>query len=164
MVVVGLGYAGLPVALRAVEVGYRVVGLEADGRRVKRLLAGESHVEDIEAAQVMEALASGRFLPTEEADGAHGFHVAVIAVPTPLKEASPDLSHIETAVRALAPHVQPGSTFVVESTTYPGTTEELVAPILEDGSGLAAGLQFHLGYSPERIDPGNPEHGLANTL
>src|SRR5205823_8458955 len=84
-------------------------------------------------------------------------------VPTPLREGNPDLSYIEGAAQTLARYLRPGATVILESTTYPGTTEELVRPILEEGSGLAAGSDFHLGYSPERIDPGNPEWNLVNT-
>ena len=87
--------------------------------------------------------------------------MAVIDVPTPLADGNPNLSHVEEAARILARHLRPGATVVLESTTYPGTTEELVAPILEEGSGLVAGQDFHLGYSPERIDPGNPTWNLV---
>jgi len=92
-----------------------------------------------------------------------GFDVAVMSVPTPMGEGVPDLSYIESAAGAIAPHVTVGSTVILESTTYPGTTEELVGPILEAGSGLTVGTDFHLGYSPERIDPGNPTWRLENT-
>ena len=163
VVVVGQGYVGLPLAMRAVEVGHSVVGLEADEARAKRLAAGESYVEDITPAEVAAALASGRYIPTSSEEALHGFDVAVITVPTPLKEGVPDLSHIEASALVLARHLRPGATVVLESTTYPGTTEELLAPLLEQGSGLVAGSDFHLGYSPERIDPGNPAWGLVNT-
>jgi UDP-N-acetyl-D-glucosamine dehydrogenase len=89
--------------------------------------------------------------------------VAIITVPTPLRDGAPDLSHIESATRTLARYLRPGATVVLESTTYPGTTEELVGPLLQDGSGLTAGSDFHVGYSPERIDPGNPTWTLVNT-
>jgi UDP-N-acetyl-D-glucosamine dehydrogenase len=163
LVVVGQGYVGLPLAMRAVQVGYDVVGYDVDGDRIKRLAAGESYVEDIPSEELVEALATGRYRPTDDADDLAGFDVAVVTVPTPLRDGNPDLSYIEVAARALAAHLRPGATVVLESTTYPGTTEELVGPILEEGSGLAVGEQFHLGYSPERIDPGNPEWGLVNT-
>ncbi|HUP71262.1 MAG TPA: nucleotide sugar dehydrogenase [Acidimicrobiales bacterium] len=163
VVVVGQGYVGLPLAIRAVEVGHEVVGFEIDDGRIKLLAAGESYVEDIPSAQLAAALASGRYLPTADEDGLEGFDVAVITVPTPLSEGNPDLSFIEDSAATLAPHLRAGATVVLESTTYPGTTEELLAPILEQGSGLVAGSGFHLGYSPERIDPGNPTWGLVNT-
>ncbi len=163
LVVVGQGYVGLPLSVRAVEQGYSVVGLDVDDAKVKRLAAGESPVEDVGDDRLADALATGRYRPTTDLTGSGVFDVAVISVPTPLREGTPDLRHIEDAARTLAPHIGPGSTVVLESTTYPGTTEELVGPLLEEGSGLAAGVDFHLGYSPERIDPGNPTWRLENT-
>jgi UDP-N-acetyl-D-glucosamine dehydrogenase len=161
--VVGQGYVGLPVAMQAVAVGHAVTGFDSDEERVKLLAAGESQVEDVPAPTLMAALATGRYRPSSRPDDCAGFDVAVIAVPTPLAEGVPDLSHIEAAGAMLAHHVRRGATVVLESTTYPGTTEELLVPIIENGSGLAAGLDFHVGYSPERIDPGNPTWTLANT-
>jgi UDP-N-acetyl-D-glucosamine dehydrogenase len=163
LVVVGQGYVGLPLAMRAVEVGYDVVGLEVDKSRAERLAAGDSYVEDIPSSQLRAALATGRYLPSTDYSAAADFDVAVITVPTPLSEGNPDLTYIEQSGRALAPLLRAGATVVLESTTYPGTTQELLAPILEDGSGLSAGKDFHLGYSPERIDPGNPHYQLVNT-
>ena len=159
----GQGYVGLPLAMRAVEVGYDVIGLDVNDARVKQLAAGESFVEDIPTEVLSAAVASGRYRPTTDIEDCRDFDVAVITVPTPLAEGNPDLSHIEAAAEALAPLVRPGCTVVLESTTYPGTTDELVAPILENGSGLLVGTDFHLGYSPERIDPGNPTWNLVNT-
>ena len=164
VVVVGQGYVGLPLAMRAVEVGYgEVIGLDVSAERIKRLAAGESYVEDISSSAVAAALATGRYRPTDDATDCADFDVAVITVPTPLREGNPDLSFIETAAAALAGQLRRGATVVLESTTYPGTTEELVGPALEEGSGLVAGSDFHLGYSPERIDPGNREWTLLNT-
>jgi UDP-N-acetyl-D-mannosaminuronic acid dehydrogenase/UDP-N-acetyl-D-glucosamine dehydrogenase len=162
LAVIGQGYVGLPLAMRAVEVGWTVVGVEVDTGRVARLAAGDSYVEDVPAARLRAALASGRYRPTTSYADAAEFDVAVITVPTPLREGNPDLSHIEEAGRALAPLLRPGVTVVLESTTYPGTTQELLQPLLEQG-GLSAGRDFLLGYSPERIDPGNPQWGLVNT-
>jgi UDP-N-acetyl-D-glucosamine dehydrogenase len=163
LVVVGQGYVGLPLAMRAVEVGWSVVGYDVDTARVKVLEAGESPVEDVTGETLRAALDAGRYLPTSDPARLEGFDVAVISVPTPLTEGSPDLSYIEAAARVLAPALRRGATVVLESTTYPGTTEELAQPVLEDGSGLVAGSDFHLGYSPERIDPGNPEFRFENT-
>jgi UDP-N-acetyl-D-glucosamine dehydrogenase len=160
--VVGQGYVGLPLAMRAVEVGYTVIGYEASDARAKRLAAGESYVEDIPDEVLAAALASGRYKPTSDPKALAGFDVAVITVPTPLTDGNPDLSHIEDAARTLAAVMRPGATVILESTTYPGTTEELVAPLLEE-AGLSAGRDFSLGYSPERIDPGNPTWNLVNT-
>ena len=163
LVVVGQGYVGLPLAIRAVEQGYRVVGFDVDESKIKRLAQGRSHVEDITDVRLQAALATGRYLPSGDLSEITGFDAAVISVPTPLNDGAPDLSYIEDAARALAPAMTPGCCVVLESTTYPGTTEELVQPLLEAGSGLAAGVEFHLGYSPERIDPGNPTWTFENT-
>ena len=108
-------------------------------------------------------LDSGRFAPTADYSAAAGFDVAVITVPTPLREGAPDLSYIEESARSIAPHLRRGAAVVLESTTYPGTTEELLIPLLEAGSGLAAGKDFHVGYSPERIDPGNTTYTFVST-
>jgi UDP-N-acetyl-D-glucosamine dehydrogenase len=163
LLVVGQGYVGLALAMRAVEVGFDVVGYDVDGDRIKSLAAGHSFVEDVGDEMLQAALATGSYRPVAGFEDVDGFDVAVIAVPTPLGEGVPDLSYIETAARSLAGLVRSGATVVLESTTYPGTTEELVGPILEQGSGLAAGADFHLGYSPERIDPGNRNHTLVTT-
>jgi len=163
VVLIGQGYVGLPLAVRAVEVGYHVVGLDVDERRVKQLGIGESFVEDVTSDRLAAALETGRYRPTSDYGDAEGFDVCVIAVPTPLRDGVPDLRHIEDAGRAVAQYVRPGCTVVLESTTYPGTTEELLRSILEVGSGLRSPGDFYLGYSPERIDPGNRRWGLENT-
>lgn len=158
--VLGQGYVGLPVAMRAAEVGFRVIGFDTSRARVVRLAAGHSHVEDVPPAELRAALAQ-RYQVTSDVADLQGFDVAVITVPTPLREGIPDLSFVESAARMLAPHVRPETLVVLESTTYPGTTTELVAPILEE-SGYDVG-DFHLGYSPERIDPGNKIWNLVTT-
>ncbi|MBT2543271.1 nucleotide sugar dehydrogenase [Streptomyces sp. ISL-44] len=163
VVVVGQGYVGLPLAIRAAEVGHQVVGYDVDTRRVKSLAAGESYVEDVSSERLSRALELGTYRPTELARDCGGFDVAVVTVPTPLHDGAPDLRYIEESAHTLARYLRPGATVVLESTTYPGTTEELFAPILEDGSGLTAGADFHLGYSPERIDPGNAVWGFQQT-
>lgn len=163
VVVIGQGYVGLPVAIRAAEVGFDVVGFELDANKVANLAAGRSHVEDITDDRLRAVLDTGRYHATSDAADLTGFEIAVISVPTPMAEGAPDLSYIESASATLAPYVSAGSTVILESTTYPGTTEELALPILERGSGLRGGIDFHLGYSPERIDPGNPTYHLENT-
>ena len=163
VVVAGQGYVGLPLAMRAVAAGHHVVGFDVSVERVKRLAAGESFVEDVPSRTVQEALASGRYRVTDTPVGCEGFDVAVISVPTPLDEGRPDLSCVESAAVALAPFLARGSLVVLESTSYPGTTESLLVPCLESGSGLRAGVDFQVGYSPERIDPGNTRWTLETT-
>ncbi|MFG2988599.1 nucleotide sugar dehydrogenase [Streptomyces sp. NPDC048257] len=163
VVVVGQGYVGLPLAIRAAEVGHQVIGYDVDTRRVKSLAAGESYVEDVSSERLARALARGTYRASELARDCGGFDVAVVTVPTPLQDGAPDLRYIEESAHTLARFLRPGATVILESTTYPGTTEELFAPILEDGSGLTAGEDFHLGYSPERIDPGNTVWGFQQT-
>jgi len=163
VVIAGQGYVGLSIAMRAVEVGYDVVGYEPDSNRAKRLLSRSSYVEDVSDEVLSAALDSGRYEPSDAIQVCEGFDVVVITVPTPLTEGAPDLTYIERSARELAPYVRPESTVILESTTYPGTTEELLVPILEAGSGLVAGRDFWVGYSPERIDPGNPTWTFRNT-
>jgi UDP-N-acetyl-D-glucosamine dehydrogenase len=163
VVIAGLGYVGLPLAVRAAQVGHSVVGFDVDVDRIKRLAAGESYVDDVPSADLLETLQAGTFQPSSDPRACAGFDVAVIAVPTPLRDGTPDLTYIEESARTLARYLRPGATVALESTTYPGTTSELVAPLLEEGSGLLAGVDFHLGYSPERIDPGNRQWTLATT-
>jgi UDP-N-acetyl-D-glucosamine dehydrogenase len=161
--VVGQGYVGLPLAMRAVEVGHHVIGYDTDARRIKMVSSGESYVEDVSAVDLNAAIESGRYVATTEARCCAGFDIAVITVPTPLRDGNPDLSFVESAARTLGRFVRPGATVVLESTTYPGTTEDFVGPIIEETSGLAAGSDFHLGYSAERIDPGNRTWTLVTT-
>jgi len=163
VVVVGQGYVGLPLAMRAVGAGHDVTGLDTSIDRVKRLSAGESFVEDVPDEALRAAIDTGRYRATDSPASCEGFDVAVVTVPTPLRDGAPDLSCIEQAAEALAPFVTAGSLVVLESTTYPGTTEAVFAPILEAGSGLRAGTDFAVGYSPERIDPGNQEWTLETT-
>ena len=163
VVIAGQGYVGLPLAVRAAQVGHSVVGFDVDGERIKRLCAGESYVDDVSSAELQEVLDRGSFQPSADPRSCAGFDVAVIAVPTPLRDGTPDLRYIEQSARMLARYLRPDAIVALESTTYPGTTTELVGPLLEEGSGLIAGVDFHLGYSPERIDPGNREWNLVTT-
>jgi len=163
VVVAGLGYVGLPLAMRALTAGHEVTGYDVDAVRVKRLEAGESYVEDVANDELAAALRSGRFRLSVSSDACAGFDVAVITVPTPLKDGMPDLSCVKAASRTLSRYLRPGATVIMESTSYPGTTQEQVLGWLETGSGLVAGADFHLGYSPERIDPGNRTWTLATT-
>jgi UDP-N-acetyl-D-glucosamine dehydrogenase len=149
--------------MRAVAVGHRVVGYDTDHGRVKLLEAGESYIEDVPAEELKKALETGMFLPSTDRRACAGFDIAVVAAPTPLRDGLPDLTYLEDASRTLARYLRPGATVVIESTSYPGTTQEKVLPLLEEGSGLVAGSDFHLGFSPERIDPGNTTWTLVTT-
>jgi UDP-N-acetyl-D-glucosamine dehydrogenase len=160
--VLGQGYVGLVLAMRASEAGFDVVGLEIDEGRAEALANGRSYIEDVSDQDLRAALERG-YRPTSDPGDLAGFDIAVISVPTPLREGVPDLSFIESAGALVGAHLQRGGLVVLESTTYPGTTTELLGPILKTTSGLRAGSDFFLGYSPERIDPGNQVFGLSNT-
>ncbi len=163
LVVIGQGYVGLPLAVRAVEVGHDVVGVDVDRHRIDALNNGVSFVEDISNERLKRARETDRYRATTDYHAIGAFDVAVITVPTPLKDSMPDMSFIESAAISLGEILKPGSLIVLESTTYPGTSEEVLVPLLEAGSGLKAGTDFYVGFSPERIDPGNPTFRLENT-
>ncbi|MDP7066080.1 MAG: nucleotide sugar dehydrogenase, partial [Acidimicrobiales bacterium] len=163
LTIVGLGYVGLPLAQEACRSGLTVVGLDTEQAVAASLSSGESHIDDVDSTGVAEMLAAG-FNATTDSACIRDSGVVVICVPTPLDEdGTPDLGAVKAATRTVSEHLQPGSLVVLESTTYPGTTEDTVRPLLESGSGLTAGSDFNLAYSPERIDPGNPVWGLRNT-
>jgi len=162
LVVIGLGYVGLPLVVEAVRAGVSVVGLDASPRVVDGLNAGRSHVDDIDDATVADLLARG-FRATTDASCLATADVAVICVPTPLRDdQSPDLDAVMGATESIRAHLHHGMLVVLESTTYPGTTDTEVRSVLE-ATGLVAGRDFNLAFSPERIDPGNPVYGLKNT-
>ncbi|MEN3537910.1 nucleotide sugar dehydrogenase [Microbispora sp. ZYX-F-249] len=162
LTIIGLGYVGMPLAKEATAAGLRVAGLDVDPRKVDALNAGRSYIDDLTDAD-LDAMLSGGFTATLDASVLSRSRTIVICVPTPLDEDHrPDLSAVEGATRTVAEHLQAGTLVVLESTTWPGTTDELARPILEK-SGLVAGEDFHLAFSPERIDPGNPKFGLRNT-
>lgn len=162
LVVIGLGYVGLPLAQEATRAGLTVTGLDLATDVVEGLNAGRSHVDDLSDADVAEMRARG-FEATTDAAVIAQARTVVICVPTPLTpEGGPDLGAVLGATRSIAQHLQPGQLIVLESTTYPGTTDDEVRPVLEAG-GLVAGRDFHLAFSPERIDPGNPTYGMKNT-
>lgn len=163
LVVIGQGYVGLPLAMRAVEASYDVIGFEVDMTKVDGLNAGRTHIDDVVDADVAASLATGRYQATAASDDLSGFDVAVITVPTPLKFGAPDLSYVDSALAVLAQSVSAGCTVILESTTWPGTTDEIVVPALEAATGLKAGVDFHVGYSPERIDPGNATWTFTTT-
>ena len=160
--VVGLGYVGLPLAVAFAEARVSVSGFDVDHDKVARISAGTSPVEDIADDRLARCLAGSLQVTSLIAD-AKVATTYIICVPTPLKESMPDLGYVESACRLVAEVLQPGDLVVLESTTYPGTTQEFAAPLLEEVSGLTAGDDFDLAYSPERIDPGNVTWNIATT-
>jgi UDP-N-acetyl-D-glucosamine dehydrogenase len=163
VVILGLGYVGLPLAQQATRVGMSVLGFDVQSAVVSALAAGRSHVDDLSDADVAGMLTGG-FTPTTDETRIAAAKVAVICVPTPLAEGDgPDLGAVIGATKAVARNLRPGMLVVLESTTYPGTTDDVVRPLLEQQSGLTAGVDFHLAFSPERIDPGNERYGASNT-
>lgn len=163
LTIIGLGYVGLPLAREACRSGLAVTGLDTDSSVVAGLMNGQSHVDDIDSTDLAEMLQAG-FHATSDSTCVGSSDIVVICVPTPLNDdGTPNLDAVRAATRAVSEKLRPGTLVVLESTTYPGTTEDIVRPILEAGSGLAAGTDFYLSYSPERIDPGNPDWGLRNT-
>ncbi|WP_331745710.1 nucleotide sugar dehydrogenase [Streptomyces virginiae] len=163
VVVAGQGYVGLPLAVRTAEVGHRVVGYDVDPHRVRQLAASDSYVEDVTSTRLRAVLDTGSYCATADAAALAGYDLAVITVPTPLRDGVPDLSYIEACARTLGEHLRPGASVVLESTTYPGTTEDVLLPILEEASGLKGGVDFHVGFSPERIAPGNKRWSFEGT-
>lgn len=162
LAIIGLGYVGLPLAQQAASVGLRVFGLEVDADKVDELNAGRSYLTDLSDADVVSMLAMGFLAGTDPAELACSETIA-ICVPTPLKEGyQPDLTCVHDAAVAIAKHLTPGTLVVLESTTWPGTTDTYLRPLLET-AGLRAGVDFHLAYSPERVDPGNEYFGIRNT-
>ncbi|KAB8161256.1 nucleotide sugar dehydrogenase [Streptomyces sp. 3MP-14] len=163
LAVVGLGYVGLPLAARASEVGLVTVGFDVSATVVAGLNAGRSHVGDVPDATVAAMLSRG-FAATGDPGALAGCDTVVICVPTGLDGAGePDLTALRAAGHTVGGHLRPGTLVVLESTSHPGTTDTLLREILEKESGLRAGDDFHLAYSPERIDPGNPHYTLRNT-
>jgi UDP-N-acetyl-D-glucosamine dehydrogenase len=163
LLVIGLGYVGLPLVREATNVGLNVVGFDIGQGVVDLLNSGHSHVDDISDEDVQRMLATG-FRATSQESEIGDPDTVVICVPTPLSEADgPDLTAVRAASDTVGRLLRKGMLVVLESTTYPGTTDELVRPILEKASGLSAEVDFHLAFSPERIDPGNPVYGLRNT-
>ena len=161
--VIGLGYVGLPLAMELCEAGYRVFGYDVSERVCALLMRGESHIQDVPAAQVAAHVASGTFVATTEAARLTEADTVSIAVPTPLaKTRDPDMSYVVSASDTVAAHAHPGMLIVLESTTYPGTTRELLQPRLE-AKGLTVGADVFLAFSPERVDPGNPVYHTKNT-
>ncbi len=161
--IIGLGYVGLPLASGLGKAGFRVTGIDLDVRKVEALQQGVSYIPDVPDEELATLIANGRLQATTDYDALNGVDAVFICVPTPFNEMkAPDLSFIESAARGIAPRLHAGQLVVLQSTTYPGTTEEFVQPILET-SGLKAGQDFYLAFSPERIDPGNRQFTVENT-
>ena len=158
-----MGYVGLPLALEFVEAGFRVIGYDVSQRVVDALMSGQSHIQDVPASQLQAALKDGRFQATTDERRMSEADAISIAVPTPLsKTRDPDMSYVNSAVDAVARNAKPGLLIVLESTTYPGTTREIMLPKFEE-CGLTAGETVFLAFSPERVDPGNPTWHTKNT-
>jgi len=154
--VVGLGYVGLPLGMAFAEAGFPVSGFDVDPRKIEKISRGESYIKHIPSTPLRRLTEAGRLTASSDFGKVAALDCIVICVPTPLtKEREPDLSFIVKIGETLAPFVRRGQLFVLESTTYPGTTDEVLKPLLEKG-GLTAGVDFHLAFSPEREDPGNP--------
>ena len=161
--VIGLGYVGLPLALSFAQEGFPVSGLDKDPQKVKALNEGRSYVDDIPCNQVEEALKRGFSATTRESEALAGADAVFICVPTPLTQTKdPDLSYVINAGKSVARYLKLGELVVLVSTTYPGTTEEVLLPLLQKG-GRKAGAHFYLSFSPERVDPGNKIYRLRNT-
>ena len=160
--VIGLGYAGLPLAIEMARQGYRVTGIDIDGRRVASVNSGISYIPDVSEKDLFEMITKRQLRATQSFSAVESLDTISICVPTPLRKTKdPDLSYIVAAAEAIRAHLLPGKLVILESTTYPGTTREVVLPILEK-SGLTAGEDFFLAYSPERVDPGNKVYTTRN--
>ncbi len=161
--VIGLGYVGLPLAVALARRDFVVRGVDLDDGRVAAILRGSSYIEDIPDERIREAVGAGKLAATTDASVLTGCDVIIICVPTPLsKTRDPDVSFIAASVEMIASHLRSGQLVILESTSYPGTTREIVLPNLERG-GMKVGRDFFLAFSPERIDPGNPRFNLENT-
>ena len=160
--VVGLGYVGLPLSLQFARVDVPVIGLDVDRQKVDALNAGKSYIKHIESAEIEDVVKTGSFEASVDFSRVSEVEAVIICVPTPLnKNREPDISYIIETGKSIAPYLGKGSLVVLESTTYPGTTDEDLRSVLESGSGMKAGTDFHLAFSPEREDPGNPASKVA---
>jgi UDP-N-acetyl-D-glucosamine dehydrogenase len=162
--VVGLGYVGLPFAVEKCKVGFKVVGIEQSLKRADAVNAGQNYIGDVDDDILKEIVDSGKLRAVSNFDRVSELDAIVICVPTPLtKNLTPDLSYVKSVTEQIAIHLRPGQLITLESTTYPGTTDDLMRPILEEKSGLKEGVDFFLAHSPERVDPGNVRYSTKNT-
>lgn len=161
--VIGLGYVGLPLSLQFARSGVSVVGIDIDPHKIAHLSRGESYIKHIASAEIQDAVGAGRLQATTDFARVRELAAVIICVPTPLNAyREPDISYVLKTGEAVAPHLQRGTLVVLESTTYPGTTDGELRAVLEKASGLKAGVDFHLAFSPEREDPGNPLSKVAD--
>ncbi len=161
--IIGLGYVGLPLAIAVSGAGFSVVGIEVDKEKGLKINGGESYIPDVEPSAVKKAVDEGRFSATTDFSAIKELDIISICVPTPLSEMhEPDISYVRSAANEISKYLKSGQLIILESTTYPGTTEEVVLPILEE-SGLTVGKDFYLAFSPERVDPGNKTFRIHNT-
>ena len=164
MGVCGLGYVGLPLAVDKAKHGFKTIGFDVQQEKVDMVNAGKNYIGDVVNADLEELVSSGMLRATTDFSEVCDVDFIAICVPTPLdKHQQPDISYVRDSTISIAKHLTRGSIVVLESTTYPGTTEELLKPLLEEGSGLQCGTDFYLGFSPERIDPGNLIYKTSNT-
>lgn len=161
---VGLGYVGLPLAVEKAKAGFKVIGFDVQAEKVDKVNRGENYIGDVVQEDLERLISDGMIEATTDFSRVSECGFVAICVPTPLDaHQQPDTSYMEASAREIAPHLHEGVMVVLESTTYPGTTEELIKPILEEGSGLKCGQDFYLGFSPERVDPGNLIYKTKNT-
>lgn len=161
--IIGMGYVGLPLAVAIAEVGFTVTGVDVDRKKASSINRGNSYIPDVSSDSISSLVEKGMFSATPDFDVLAKANVISICVPTPLSEMhEPDISFVKAAAKEVSKRLQPGQLVILESTTYPGTTEEVVLPMLEK-SGLKVGSDFYLAFSPERVDPGNERFGIKNT-
>lgn len=162
--VIGLGYVGLPLAVEKAKAGYKTIGFDIQQEKIDMVNAGHNYIGDVVDKDLQDLVKQGMLSATSDFSFIKDVDFIAICVPTPLdKHQQPDISYVRSSSMEIAKYLKPGSIVVLESTTYPGTTEELIKPILEEGSGLKCGEDFYLGFSPERVDPGNVKFKTKNT-
>ena len=162
--VVGLGYVGLPLAVEKAKAGFKTIGFDVQQEKVDLVNKGHNYIGDVVDDDLVELVNAGQLSATSDFSFVKDVDFIAICVPTPLdSHQQPDISYVKDSTIAISQHLKPGTMVVLESTTYPGTTEELIKPILEEGSGLKGGEDFYLGFSPERVDPGNKQFKTKNT-
>ena len=162
--VVGLGYVGLPLAVEKAKAGFKTIGFDVQSQKVEMVNAGENYIGDVVDSDLAKLVKEGKLQATTDFSFVKDVDFIAICVPTPLdSHQEPDISYVKSSTEAISKYLKPNTMVVLESTTYPGTTEELIKPILENGSGLKCGEDFYLGFSPERVDPGNLIYKTKNT-